>query len=148
MNIMDKLGRYIIISWLSVNLGYDAYVDHKWMEEPSSVYVTYYDALCEEESGCNVEMQSNGDGYFASMIPVTPEWYGIMAACDPALFGLWIDVQFPNQVVSLYCGDSFGNGVDTIRDNSYRIDIFYPYNETGEYPCNTCTLPIIRRYTK
>lgn len=99
--------------------------------------VTVYDtALCEDGESC---LQGNGDGYFASMVPVSDDWYGIMAACDPALFGLWVNVS---GLGTVYCGDSFGyfNGepVETIiqmDDGQWvtRMDVFYPVAANG-YP--------------
>jgi len=53
--------------------------------------VTVYDtALCAPNTPC---LQGNGDGYFASMIPVSGEWYGRMAACNPSLFGRWLSID-------------------------------------------------------
>lgn len=98
--------------------------------------VTVYDtALCEPNIRC---LQGNGDGLFASMIPVAPEWYGRMAACDPSLFGHWISIDGIGEV---YCGDNFGmlDGIPvetiTMIDGEWvvRIDIFWPVNEQG-YP--------------
>jgi len=90
---------------------------------------TVYDtALCEPNTPC---LQGNGDGFFASMIPVDNDWYGIMAACDSQLFGRWI---FIDGLGLVFCGDSFGsfNGVPVetlilLNKGGWvtRIDIFY-----------------------
>jgi hypothetical protein len=99
-----------------------------------AVFVTVYDtALCEVETAC---LQGNGDGYFASMTPVSAEWYGRMAACPPQLFGATIQLLD----MDLYCGDMFGslNGrpVDTLVYHpefgwSMRVDVFWPVADEG-----------------
>lgn len=99
--------------------------------------MTVYDtALCESGESC---VQGSGDGYFASMIEVSDEWYGRMAACHPELFGETIFVMG----MQLYCGDSFGtwNGqpVETVvydweTDTWHiRVDVYWPVHDQG-YP--------------
>jgi hypothetical protein len=105
---------------------------------PDQARLTVYDtALCAEGEEC---LQGNGDGLFASMTPVTPEWYGEMAACPPELFGWHVHIPYFGK--SIWCGDNFGtldgNPVDTIEwDEEYgwyiRMDIFWPVASEG-YP--------------
>ncbi|MCI0726412.1 MAG: hypothetical protein L0332_06775 [Chloroflexi bacterium] len=102
-------------------------------------FVTVYDpALCEPGVVC---LQSDGDGYFASMIPVTSDWYGRMAACPREMFGTWLRLL----EMELYCGDSFGmlNGVPVAAvDHAegvgwfLRVDVFWPVAEHGLPPWN------------
>ena len=96
------------------------------------------EALCPEDSAC---LQGNGDGYFASMVPVDSQWYGSMAACPREIFGRSIAVMD----LTLYCGDSFGfiNGepVETIRYNEeigwfMHVDVFWPIASQGFPPWN------------
>ena len=107
--------------------------------------VTVYDvALCDPGQPC---LQGNGDGFFASMIPVSADHYGSMAACDPSLFGEYVNVLG----MTLFCGDSFGtwNGqpVKTLyydRDLGFwvvRFDVFYPVAADGLPPWNYATDP-------
>lgn len=95
-----------------------------------SVYDT---ALCEPNTPC---LQSDGDGYFATMLPVSGEWYGKMAACPPQLLGSTIVIPYPEMEV--HCGDNFGslNGVlvETVvwgNDGYVRVDVFWPVKEQG-----------------
>ena len=99
--------------------------------------LTVYDtALCEPGVAC---LQGNGDGYFASMIPVSADWYGRMAACPAELYGQWVSLPAVNLV--LYCGDSFGtlDGApvetvvwdNTLDDWAIRIDVFWPVAAEG-----------------
>ena len=97
--------------------------------------VTVYDvALCDPGQAC---LQTNGDGFFASMIPVSDDYYGVMAACDPSLFGNWVEVLD----MTLFCGDNFGtlNGQpvktvyfdDDLGAWAVRFDVFYPIAADG-----------------
>ena len=87
------------------------------------VLLTYY---TDELDG----VQGNGDGYFASMIPVSDDWSYQMAACPRHYFGGTVDI--PAAGLSLYCGDNFGTWdglpVETVvceQDGCYyRIDVF------------------------
>lgn len=95
-----------------------------------SVYDT---ALCEPHTPC---LQGDGDGYFATMLPVSGEWYGKMAACPPELLGSTIVI--PYLEMEVYCGDNFGslNGVSVKTvvwgSNGYvRVDVFWPVKEQG-----------------
>lgn len=112
--------------------------------EAASIFLTVYDtALCEEDEVC---LQGNGDGYFASMIPVSDEWYGRMAACPPDFFGSTIQVLD----MELYCGDNFGSldgkPVDAFsyseRAGWYvRVDVFWPVAEEGHPNWNAWVVP-------
>ena len=105
------------------------------IEEMPALLTVYDTALCDPGELC---VQGNGDGYFASMIPVSDEWYGRMAACPIELFGRTIRVLD----MTLFCGDTFGswNGrpVDTVVYDQetarwyIRVDVFWPVHETGE----------------
>lgn len=99
-------------------------------------WVTVYDPyLCPKGEAC---INGNGDMMFASMIPVSPDWYGKMAACPPELYGRTIRVLDMN----LFCGDSFGtlNG-EAVETTTYipeigwaiRVDVFWPLVDK-EYP--------------
>jgi len=98
---------------------------------PLPARVTVYDpALCPPATEC---LQTNGDGFFASMAAVGPDWYGQMAACPPQLFGQTITLA---GVGVVWCGDSFGSidgvPVDTVRPDHIKVDIFWPVAEQGE----------------
>lgn len=102
--------------------------------EEITIRLTVYDtALCPEGESC---FQGNGDGYFASMVPVDASWYGRMAACPRELFGRTIEVM----EMTLYCGDNFGfiNGeqVTAIRYDEaigwyMHVDVFWPIANEG-----------------
>lgn len=102
--------------------------------EAASIFLTVYDtALCDTGVAC---LQGNGDGFFASMIPVSEDWYGRMAACPPDLFGRSIEVLS----LELYCGDTFGTlDGQPITTFDYddrigwyvRVDVFWPVADHG-----------------
>ena len=102
--------------------------------EEATIFLTVYDtALCNAEEVC---LQGNGDGYFASMVPVSDDWYGRMAACPEELFGQTLYVLD----MTLFCGDTFGtfNGepVDAFAYHETQgwyvhIDVFWPIAEQG-----------------
>ncbi len=99
-----------------------------------AVRLTGYDtALCDPGEMC---VQGDGDGLFASAIPVSDEWYGKMAACPRELYGRSLEILD----MTVYCGDNFGywNGepVKTIRYDDdigwyMHIDIFWPIANEG-----------------
>lgn len=101
----------------------------------AAVFLTVYDtALCEDdEETC---LQGNGDGYFATMIPISADWYGRMAACPPEFLGYTIQVLD----MELFCGDTFGSldgqPVETLGYSDevgwyVRVDVFWPVAEKG-----------------
>ena len=112
--------------------------------EAASIFLTVYDtALCDAGKEC---LQGNGDGYFASMIPVGPEWYGRMAACPADFFGQTIQVLD----LELYCGDSFGTlegePVPTFSYHEHRgwyvrVDVFWPVADEGHPDWNAWVVP-------
>lgn len=94
------------------------------------IILTVYDtALCPDNTPC---LQGDGDGYFATMIPVSDIWYGKMAACPPELLGATIII--PYMQMELYCGDNFGPTVTPIvyGNRGYvRVDVFWPVKNEG-----------------
>ncbi len=105
------------------------------IEEMPALLTVYDTALCDAGELCE---QGDGDGYFASTIAVSDEWYGRMAACAPELFGRTIRVLD----MELFCGDNFGvwNGepVETVVYDPelgwhVRVDVFWPVARDG-YP--------------
>jgi hypothetical protein len=95
-----------------------------------SVYDT---ALCEPNTPC---LQGSGTGYFATMLPVSGEWYGKMAACPPELLGS--TVVIPYLEIEVYCGDNFGSldgvPVETVvwgEEGFIRVDVFWPVASQG-----------------
>lgn len=102
--------------------------------EELAIRLTVYDtALCMDNTPC---LQGNGDGYFASMVPVEAAWYGRMAACPSEIFGRTIEVM----EMTLYCGDNFGfiNGEPVAAINYHdevgwymHVDVFWPIANQG-----------------
>jgi len=91
--------------------------------------ITFYDPyLCPPAVVC---LQTNGDGYFADMTPVSPDLYNRIAACPMDLHGR--HVAIPSLGYSLRCADTFGTldgePVATVDYSAQlgwhiRIDIF------------------------
>ena len=102
--------------------------------EDMTLYVTWYS----DENG-------SGDGLFASLAEVSPEWHMNMIACDPSMFGEILEINLGDGWDTMYCGDQFGyhpNGdkvltifYDLETDTWFtRIDIYWSLWLIGEPP--------------
>ena len=108
-----------------------------------TLYTTWYNPeQCMDGAGC---LQGSGDGMFASLVEVHPQWHMSMAACDPEMFGEIVSVSIGGVPESMLCGDNFGihpNG-DKVMTTFYdieldtwftRLDVYWSESLMGSLP--------------
>jgi hypothetical protein len=81
-------------------------------------------------------INSNDDPeHFASNIPVTEEWYGVAAACDPSLLGWAIDLSWMGEFKCVDTGGKIKSSYSKYHKQQVLFfDILWPLEEEGEYP--------------